>query len=343
MPKGFFPVVPGLLLLLALPAHMALERPLHPASAPDGARRIVSLAPGITETLYALKLGPRIAGVTSYCLYPPEAALKPRVAGFSDVNLEAVLRARPDLVLLPEDKRDNLLRLETLGLPALPLDVSSPSALAASVERIGNITGREAEAEALLAEFRGGLEAAAARAAGNTPPRVLFSVMRDIRGGGLSEVIAVGGDGFYSELIALAGGDNVCAGHIAFPRISREALIFLDPEVMIDALPGGDAEQARRDWESLSSVGAVQTGRVLLLTDPADTIPGPRFFRTLDKLSRAFHGYAREAVPRAETFGHTDARKRQPAQGTASRTGPPASSRAKPDHGLTDSPASVTR
>jgi iron complex transport system substrate-binding protein len=322
---------------------MALERPLRPASVPDGARRIVSLAPGITETLYALKLGPHIVGVTRYCLYPPEAALKPRVAGFSDVNLEAVLRVRPDLVLLPEDKRDNLQRLETLGLPALPLDVSSPSALAASVERIGKITGRKAEAEALLADFRSGLAAAAARAAGKTPPRVLFSVMRDIRGGGLSEVIAVGGDGFYSELIALAGGDNVCAGHIAFPRISREALIFLDPEVIIDALPGEDAEQARRDWESLSSVSAVKTGRVLLLTDPADTIPGPRFIRTLDKLSRVFHGDDREAVPRAEVFNHTDARKGQSVRGAVTRADLSVSFRAKPGRGLIESPASAVR
>jgi iron complex transport system substrate-binding protein len=169
------------------------------------------------------------------------------------------------------------------------------------VKRIGKIAGREAEATALLAEFRNGLETAAARAAGRTRPRVLFSVMRDIRGGGLSEVIAVGGDGFYSELIALAGGDNVGAGHVAFPRISREAIIFLDPEVIIDALQAGaDAEQARRDWESLSSVSAVKNGRVYLLTDPADTIPGPRFIRTLDKLSRAFHGNGREAVSLAD-------------------------------------------
>jgi iron complex transport system substrate-binding protein len=304
VPKGFFPFAPWLLLVLAFPAHIALDRPSRPAAAPGEARRIVSLAPGITETLYALNLGPRIVGVTRYCLYPPEAALKPRVAGFSDVNLEAVLRVRPDLVFLPEDKRDNFLRLETLGLPALSLDVSSPSALAASVERIGEITGREAESRALLAEFSKGSAAASARAAGKIPPRVLFSVMRDIRGGGLSEVVAVGGGGFYSELITLAGGDNICAGYAAFPRISHEALLFLDPEVIVDALQAGeDAEQARRDWEKLSSVRAVKNGRVLFLTDPGDTIPGPRFIRTLDKLSRAFHGHDGKAATPADRSG----------------------------------------
>jgi iron complex transport system substrate-binding protein len=315
VPEFFFTFAPWLLLLLAFPAHIALERPPGPATSPGAARRIVSLAPGITETLYALNLGPRIVGATRYCLYPPEAALKPRVAGFSDVNLEAVLRVRPDLVLLPEDKRDNLSRLQTLGLPGFPLDISSPSALAASVERIGGITGREAEADALLAEFRKGLEEAAARAAGGTPPRVLFSVMRDIRGGGLSEVVAVGRGSFYSELVTLAGGDNVCAGYAAFPRISREALIFLDPEVIIDALQsGGDTEQARRDWESLSSVRAVRNGRVFFLTDPGDTIPGPRFIRTLDKLSRAFHpdppssGFRQRLNPARATAGSATVR-----------------------------------
>jgi iron complex transport system substrate-binding protein len=262
----------------------------RPPAATGAAHRIVSLAPNITETLFALGLEAQIVGVTRYCLYPPEAAFKPRVAGFSDVNLEAVLRARPDLVLLPEDKRDNLLRLEMLGLPARSLDLSSPSGLAASIELLGGITGREAEADALLAGLGKSLEAAAARAEGKAPPRVLFSLMRDIRGGGLSEIIAVGDDGFYSALIAAAGGDNVCAGNGAFPRISREAMIFLDPEVIIDAVQAGEnPEQARRDWASLSFVDAVKNGRVYLLTDPADTIPGPRFGGTLDKLSRAFH------------------------------------------------------
>lgn len=280
-----------LLLLLTLPARQALVRAGSPPPPPAVPQRIVSLAPSVTETLYALGLGPSVVGVTQFCAWPPDAAGKPRVAGFSDINLEAVVRARPDLAVLPVDKTANKEQLERLGIPVLTLDTRSLPGLLRAIGELGAATGRRAEAEILAAQFRKALQAAREKATGQARPRVLFSIMHTYQGlGAITEINAIGRDGFYNELIEAAGGDNAYTGGLAFPRLSRESILFLNPDVIIDVVPAvDDLEAVRRDWESLANVSAIRNHRLVLLTDHGDTIPGPRSIQTLAKLSAAFH------------------------------------------------------
>ena len=292
MKKKLLYIAIGALLLPAVWAHLALNRLAGPAPTPANPQRIVSLAPSITETLYALGLGERVAGVTRFCAYPPEVKEKPQVAGFSDVNYEAVLRLRPDLVVLPNDKISVLNDLGHLGLSAMPLDTRTLNGFMQAVDSLGASTGRRKEAETVLAELRGSIAEAQARAEGETPPRVLFTVMHSYEGlGYITEVYAIGRDGFYHELIGAAGGVNAYAGDLAFPRLSREAIIFLNPDVIIDVIPtkGTDLEAVRRDWQSLGSVKAIKNGRLYLFDDEGDTVPGPRSYKTVERLSRAFY------------------------------------------------------
>lgn len=291
MRRSFFCAILLLFLVLTIPARRALERLSAPPAAPAAPERIVSLAPSVTETLYALGLGSKVAGVTQFCAYPPEAAAKPRVAGFSDINFEAVLRVRPDLIALPIDKTSARESLERLGLPVLTLDTRSLSGLLRSVETLGQATGHAREADDIRRKFASALKAARERAKGEPRPRVLFSVMHAYEGlGYITEINAIGRDGFYNELIEAAGGVNVYQGSLAFPRLSRESIIFLNPDVIIDVVPEAeDLEAVRKDWQSLSSVAAIRDGRLFLLAGSADTVPGPRSVRTLAKLSRAFH------------------------------------------------------
>ncbi|MDR1043883.1 MAG: helical backbone metal receptor [Candidatus Adiutrix sp.] len=285
----------GLLFLLGLFGAVQLHRALAAATAPPplpaDPRRIVSLAPSVTETLYALGLGDRVAGVTQFCHYPPEVLEKPVVAGFSEVNFEAVLRQRPDLVALPVDKIRNKSQLEHLGLTVLPLNTRSLSGLLETVRSLGRSTGREARAELICDRLDGSVAQARARAAGRPRPRVLFSVMHSYEGlGYITEINAVGQDGFFSELIDIAGGRNVYQGSLAFPRLSREAIIYLNPDLIVDIIPFTEnLEGVKEDWLSLTSVEAIKNGRLFFLTDEADTVPGPRIHQTLGKLSRAFH------------------------------------------------------
>lgn len=273
-------------------AHGALARLTAPPALPDKPKRIVSLAPSVTETLYALGLGQKVVGLTQYCDYPPEAKDKaPIVAGFSVVNFEAVLRQQPDLVALPVDKIRNKTSLERLGLTVLPLDTRSLAGLISTVRQLGLATGNDSEAGAIIERINAGIAEARERAKGRPKPRVLFVVMHSYQGlGNITEVNVVGRDGFFSELIEIAGGQNAYEGRLAFPRLSREAIIFLNPEVIIDVIPNVvDLEAVRRDWLSLASVEAIKNNRLHLLTDASDTVPGPRLYLTLAKLSRAFY------------------------------------------------------
>lgn len=281
-------------LLAAGRLHQVLASATRPLPPPDEPRRIVTLAPSVTETVYALGLGERVVGVTQYCRYPREVLDKPKVAGFSEVNYEAVLRQRPDLVLLPLDKAANKTSLERLGLTVMTVDTRSLSGLLEAVRQLGLATGHSRQALNVSTRLEEGIDLARRRAAGRPRPRVLFSVMHSYEGlGYITEINAVGRDGFFSELIEIAGGENVYQGRLPFPRLAREAVIFLNPDIIVDIIPHTeDLEAVRRDWLSLESVAAVKNGRLFFLTDEADTVPGPRIYKTLAKLSRAFHPQA---------------------------------------------------
>ncbi|MDR3074215.1 MAG: helical backbone metal receptor [Deltaproteobacteria bacterium] len=281
----------GILFLFTLWGHRTLSGMSSPSALPAIPRSIVSLAPSVTETLYALGLGERIVGVTQFCAYPPEVKSKPRVAGFGDINYEAVLRLRPDIVALPLDMAGNRRNLENLGLRVLSLDTRSMTGLMDAITALGKATGHEAEAASTLSVIQANLASVRARAAGRPRPTVIFSVMHAYQGlGQITEIDAIGDDGFYSEMIKAAGGRNAYQGSLSFPRLSREALAFLNPDVIIDVIPAGENQDAvRRAWQSLSSISAIKNNRLHLLTDEADTVPGPRFYQTLNKLSLAFH------------------------------------------------------
>jgi ABC-type Fe3+-hydroxamate transport system substrate-binding protein len=165
-----------------------------------------------------------------------------------------------------------------------------------TIETLGRAAGRTGEAQSLLASIRHGMAAAEEKAMGRERPRVLFSVMHSYQGlGYINEIVAVGKDGFFDAMIRAAGGRNVYEGTLAFPRLSRESLFFLNPDVIVDVIPANeDLEAVRRDWNSLKSVKAIRDRRLILLTDEADTVPGPRFVHTLARLSQAFHPDAGE-------------------------------------------------
>lgn len=281
-------------LLVSVQLHQVLAEATKPLPPPADPQRIVTLAPSVTEAVYALGLGDKVVGVTQFCRYPPEVREKPKVAGFSEVNFEAVLRQQPDLVVLPIDKLNNRSQLERLGLTVMTLNTRSLSGLQEGLLELGRVTGQGQPAQAVSDRLQREIVLARERSTGKARPRVLFSVMHSYEGlGYITEINAVGRDGFFSELIEIAGGDNVYQGALAFPRLSREAIIFLNPDIIVDIIPyTEDLEAVKSDWMSLASVEAVKNKRVFFLTDEADTVPGPRIYQTLHKLSLAFHPQA---------------------------------------------------
>lgn len=285
------------LILFALATQKG-EKPATPQGSPQ---RIVSLAPAITETLYALNLGDNVAGVTEFCAWPPEAAQKPKTGGFREVNLEAIARSGADLAILPADMDHFKDSIEAMGIPVMLFDYSSLASFLGAVKELGALCGRESEAAALTAEFA----KATRKLEKEKIPRVLFALLNpDEYNRPIREMTVIGAEGFYSGLIEAAGGRNAYTGKTPFPRMSLESVIAMNPDVIVVGAPElADREQLERRWREIGQLDGVKGERLLVLTDPGDTIPGPRSLSTLKKIAHAI-----EAADGADHEGSENAR-----------------------------------
>lgn len=254
---------------------------------PAGPQRIISLAPHITEILYALGLGDRVVGITEFCNYPPEAAEKPKVGGFSDVSVEKVVEQNPDLILVASIHMAQVLpELEKLGLPVLVMDAHDMPGVLDQIRLVGKITGQDEAAEALTAQMQARADAVAKAVEGRPRPRVYWELD--------STLWTVGPGSFVQDLIERAGGENIAAdAEMAWVQLSAETIIARDPEVIFLAdHPYGETKEsvmARSGWEKIS---AVVNGRIVELTqEQGDMVsrPGPRVVDALELIAKALH------------------------------------------------------
>ncbi|ABA57353.1 ABC transporter substrate-binding protein [Nitrosococcus oceani] len=269
---------------------------------PEKYHRIISLAPSITETLFALGLEEQVVGVTRYCDYPPKALTKPKVGGYLDPHLEAIIALRPDLVITFPGHQTFTPRLEQLGISTLQVQHQKLKDILDSIRIIGMATGKEAEAKTLLASLKSRMEAIRTKTAHLPRPRVLVVMGHPVSP--LREIFVAGAADPYDEMIRIAGGINAYQGHlIRVPPLSAEGIMHLDPEVIIELISEQTAPQdlddtaLLQDWARLSTVAAVKTGRIHFFADDFDTVPGPRFIRTLEKMARAIHPELQWAKP----------------------------------------------
>lgn len=258
-------------------------------------QRVVSLAPSITESLYALGLGDRVVGVTRYCLYPPEAQQKTIVGGFIDPSYEAIVALRPDLVGLLEIHTEARMRLNTLDVPTISVDHRTIDGILMSFETLADRFGEPDAGDALVASCRARIDAVQQTIAGLPRPRVLLSSARDLGTGRIESVYVAGRGQWYDELIAYAGGENVYPDDgLAFPEVAPEGLLRLDPDVIVELVPKTEnAAYTREDllaeWRTVRGLRAVRDGRVHLMRGEYVSVPGPRFVDTLEDLARVLH------------------------------------------------------
>jgi iron complex transport system substrate-binding protein len=267
----------------------------EPAASTAPPQRIVSLAPSVTEVLFALGLGDRVVGVTSFCRYPPEAAQRPQVGGYLDLNLEAIVALEPDLVVLIQDHDLARARLEALGLATLQVDQGDLDGILRSIEEIAERCGVAGRGGELVSSIRGRLATVERRVAGRPRPRTLAVVGREAGSGALATVWVAGTETFYDDVIRLAGGVNAAArSPVAYPEVSREGLFHIDPDVILDLLAdlderGVPAAAAATDWQALGALRAVRSGRVHLLEHELTVVPGPRIAELVEEVARALH------------------------------------------------------
>jgi iron complex transport system substrate-binding protein len=264
-------------------------------------RRIVSTAPSITEMLYALGLGERVAGVTDFCRYPPEAALKPKIGGYLHPNLEAVIALRPDLVIAEKSMVREAFSLPGLKLKLLEVDDSTIQGIYESIETISRAAGVGERGKDLASKLAGELAMIRNRAARPPRPRVLFVVGRTP--GRIEDLIAAGGPSYLSEVMRIAGGENVFQdAAIAYAKVSLEEVLSRDPDIIIDmgemsqtiGVTEGRKQAVVALWRRYPFLKAVRENKVFAVASDIYVVPGPRVVEAARELARLFHP---EAVP----------------------------------------------
>lgn len=242
-------------------------------------RRIISLSPNTTEILSGIGAFPNVVGVSQYCSYPPEVNRLPRVGGWQDTHIEKIAALHPDLVLMNKAQEAFLgERLRAFSIPYATVPSESLADVFASIEQIGHATGHDAEALTLAKQTRASLDAIR-NATAKLPRRsVLLSVSRTP--GTLSELYVATQGSYLIDLIGIAGGRSVTSpAPTGYGKISKEAILSLNPEIVIDLVHSSKTPLGERPidaWKDLGEMRAVRSGEVHPVDD--QFVPHPSQF-----------------------------------------------------------------
>ncbi len=246
-------------------------------------KRIVSLAPSITETLFAIGAGDAVVGVTDYCNYPPEAKTKQRVGGVVNPSIETIVSLKPDLIVLSMEGnvREDFRKLTSFGIPVFVTNPRTLQGINNSIEQLGMLTGRKANADKLIQSLHVRTDSIKAIVAKEKKQTVLVFVS-------LQPIIVVGQNTFFSELIELAGGVNVVKhGASTYPTYSREAVLKSNPDVLIflsDVLAKpADLVTLFPEWTKLK---AYKQNKIFRIDADIVSRPGPRAVNGLEALHK---------------------------------------------------------
>ena len=258
---------------------------LAPAAHAAARMRIVSLAPSITETLFALGAGPDVVGVSEYCDYPPQVRDLPRVGSFLTPNLEAIIALRPTLVVgleLSSDVRQ-IRALKSMGYPVLMVSADTLQQIETSIETVGARIDRQPQAHRLVAEIAAQIAAVQQRLANVKPERALMLV-------GHQPIVAVGTGTYLDELMRIARADNIAAGAgEQWPHLSMEYIIAMRPEVVLDGSMGTEQSASSGFWERYPAIPAVRDHRVFGYAQDPILHAGPRVGQSLEIIARMIH------------------------------------------------------
>jgi iron complex transport system substrate-binding protein len=252
--------------------------------------KIISLAPSNTEILYALGLEDRLVGVTEYCDYPEAARQKPKIGGYSTVDIEKVVDTEPDLIFATKIHKDEVTpRLEGLGLAVVTLDPANVEEVMESINLIGRVTGKGEAASHLTAEMEGQVKAVTDKTsalAEGQRPRVFYVLWYD-------PITTVGAGNRINDLIIKAGGNNIAGDLPDYPDMSLEAVISMNPQVIIADVGHGSGEDLNYQYalseERFKDIDARQNNRVYKIDSDLVSRPGPRIIEGLESFAKFIH------------------------------------------------------
>ena len=272
----------------------ALGRKLFLAKTPS---RVVSMAPNVTEMLFALGLEEKVVAVTPFCDFPPEAQSKTHLGGMNP-SIEQILALKPDLVLAPQDiiQPDLLQNLDRVKVPTFVLQAAQLEDVLAQIQTVARMFDRSKAGDELAATIRKRIAIVKERTQSLAHPRVLYVLNTD-------PLQTVGPGSFIHQLIEAAGGANIAAGtSTAYPRFALEEVLARDPELIV--FPVGTAEgipeEDQQQWRRWSSLSAVKHNRLVLVPSVLVDRPGPRIVEGLELLAKAIHPEAFMGEPQIE-------------------------------------------
>ncbi|MCU0235510.1 MAG: helical backbone metal receptor [Acidobacteria bacterium] len=256
-------------------------------------QRIVSLAPGLTEIVFAIGRGGNLVGVTKFCDFPEAARNIKKIGGFLDVSIEALVALAPDIVIAYPEHAGKMRSLP----PRVRLVTVRHDRLAdllRSIGEIGRALNSERESERLRVAIRSKLRQVAQRVQGRRKVRTLCIAGRNADE--LKNMFIIGRNDFLNDLLEIAGGMNAYRGAVAYPNISLESVIALDPEFILEIsshYEGISDERIFALWRPLGMVTAVVEKKVRIIKDPAWLRPGPRVGLVAEEMAGLLHGPVR--------------------------------------------------
>ena len=255
-------------------------------------QRIVSLSPSVTEILYGIGAWPQVIAVSQFCTYPDDVKNKPRVNGWDKTNLEQVMALKPDFVIGVDAQKPFLKdKLTALSVRSLFVKSQTLADIMTSMAEIGLVTGHEQEAAALSVKTQAEIDAVRKAVADRAHPQVLCVV--DRVPGTIRDLYTATKGSYLDELITIAGGDSIAPqGDYGYGKINKEAVLTLNPEVIIDMVQGSKGnfgEDPIAVWNELREVRAVRDKRIYPMTDPSVIHPSQFVGQTAKVFARALH------------------------------------------------------
>jgi cobalamin transport system substrate-binding protein len=254
---------------------------------PQNPRRVVSLAPNITEIVYALGQAHRLVGATTYSDYPSDAANLPKVGSYVHLDLERIVSLAPDLCLAIKDGNPiaAVSRLESLGIPIYAVDPRDLESVMDTISRIGDLLQAKKQAEKQVQSMRRRIRAVESLVAQTDHrPGLFFQI-------GVSPIVSVGSNTFIHELIVRAGANNLAEGNTSYPRFSKEQVLGMSPDIIIITSMARAAvfEKIKQDWYQWTDLPAVKNDRIYFKDSRLFNRPSPRLVDALEILVRLIH------------------------------------------------------
>ncbi len=283
----------GLLLILlswremAFPSNIFIDEVGRRVTFLGPPKRIISLAPNITEILFALGMDEAIVGVTLNCNYPEKAKEKVPVGSYIHLDFERILSLKPDLVIATGagNTRDMVNRLERLGIPTYVIFPKKFDDVLQSILHLGQVVHREEKASSIIQEMKERKQKVIEKTKSLPRPRVFLQI-------GESPMVTVGKGSFADDLIRLAGGENIAGEERQmYPRFGREEVLRRSPEVIIISTmnPKGDYDRIISEWNRWKTIPAVKQGRIHLIHSDLIDRPSPRMIDGLEEMARLIH------------------------------------------------------